>query len=91
VTRNRHAADELADIRIELKQLRERELELRARLLMPDANLIGDEYRAVIRTQSRRRLDRNELIERFGEAAIAECTRERNQTALFIYKKAEEA
>jgi hypothetical protein len=42
--RNRHPADELADVRAEIKQLKIREAELRTTLSAPDADRHGIQY-----------------------------------------------
>ena len=55
--RNRHPADELADIRSEIKQLEIREAELRNELLADGTDRVGVQYEAFIRTQTQRRLD----------------------------------
>ena len=68
--RNRHPADDLADVRNEIKQLEIREAEIRAELLADAADRIGVQYEAYIRDQTQRRLDIPALIERFGADTI---------------------
>jgi hypothetical protein len=67
---NRHPADELADLRAQIRELEAREQELRARLLIPGADLSGAEWRALVVTQSRDRLDAAALRQQFGAAAL---------------------
>jgi hypothetical protein len=76
MTANRHPADELADIRAELRRLRIREAELREILLADDADLKGDDYCAQIVQQQYRRLSRQRLEHRFGVEAVAECCKQ---------------
>jgi hypothetical protein len=70
---NRHPVDELADVRAEIKRLEERESELQEALLKPGAELVGEEHQAHRIEYDRRHLDRDLLVSRFGEAAIAKC------------------
>jgi hypothetical protein len=68
--RNRHAADLLADVRAEIKQLEIREAELRAELLAPDADRRGVQWEAVIRGGTQERLDAKAAIAHFGKDAM---------------------
>jgi hypothetical protein len=52
---NRHPADELADVRSEIRRLQQREVELRAYLLEHPRDRIGDDYTVSISSQSRKR------------------------------------
>ena len=72
---NRHPVDELAEIRVERRRLGMRELALRNRILRGDVDLNGEEHRAEIKAFEREELDRAKLEQRFGRAAVAECTR----------------
>ena len=54
---NRHPVDELADVRSEIKQLEDREQELRAYLLEHPEDRTGIEYIASIAEQRRSRVD----------------------------------
>jgi hypothetical protein len=72
---NRHPVDELAEIRAERRRLELRELALRNRILRGDVDLDGDDYRAKVASFERAYLDRAKLEQRFGRAAVAECTR----------------
>jgi hypothetical protein len=68
--RNRHPADELADVRAEIKQLQIKEVKLRSRLLADDADRIGMEYEAVIRDGGQNRLNISAVIAHFGADAL---------------------
>jgi hypothetical protein len=67
--RNRHPADELADIRAEIKQLKIREAELRQELL-DGANPCGVQWQAIIHNSSRKALDAKAAIKHFGPEAM---------------------
>jgi hypothetical protein len=54
---NLHPADELHDVRAQIKVLEEREAELRAVLLSGECGLAGDAYTAWIAEQEQARLD----------------------------------
>jgi hypothetical protein len=54
---NRHPADELADVRAEIRRLQEREEALRAHLLEHPEDRIGDDYTVSISSQSRKHVD----------------------------------
>jgi hypothetical protein len=64
--RNAHPADELADIRAEIKYLQFREALLREHLLKHPKDRIGEAYEAVIDEQSTKRLDREKLEAALG-------------------------
>jgi hypothetical protein len=69
---NIHPADELSAVREEIKILENRADELRAQLLAAEsADLVGDQYIAVINPGVRETLDRKAITEAFGEAAVA--------------------
>ena len=70
-TPNIHPVDELAAVREEIKQLQARADELRDGLLEKDADLRGDMYSAKLVASKRESLDKQALIEAFGEAVIA--------------------
>jgi hypothetical protein len=69
---NRHPADELADVRAEIKRLKAREAELRALLLRAGdvADLAGDEWRATMRSAWSTRLDLPAALARLGKALL---------------------
>ena len=64
--RNVHPADELADIRAEIKALQFREAMLREHLLAHPEDRTGAAYEAVIDEQSTKRLDREKLEAALG-------------------------
>jgi hypothetical protein len=68
--RNRHPADELADVRAELKALQAREAELRAVLLKEGADREGVGYVAQAFTHKQARLDVGAVKEHFGAAVL---------------------
>jgi hypothetical protein len=70
---NRHPADELADLRTERKRIEAREAELRDVLIVEDADLVGDDYRAHISEHEQHRLSYDLLVQRFGREAVNEC------------------
>jgi hypothetical protein len=65
----RHPADELADIREQLRELRAREGEVRQRLL-DSKDYRGTRYRVTVRVQSREHLDVYAVKKHFGAAAL---------------------
>jgi hypothetical protein len=67
---NRHAADELADTRDQIKQLETRESELRATLIADGADRRGDQYEALIETRDQNRLNLAAVVEHFGANAL---------------------
>lgn len=69
IRRNRHPADELADVRSKVKTLQLREAELRAQLLATDDH-VGTEWRADVRRVEQERLDAKAAIAHFGRAAL---------------------
>ena len=66
--RDRHPADELADVRTQLQQLKQREAELQTLLLSGECGLSGDDYVAVISQYSTGELDLKALREHYGTA-----------------------
>ena len=66
-----HPADELAAIREEIKQLQDRESDLRQKLLgMTDAQREGNEYRAFVIASKRESLDKAAIEAALGRAVI---------------------
>jgi hypothetical protein len=65
--RNRHPADELADIREQIRQLRQREAELRGTLLGGRHDLVGDDYIVAVYDRLQRRIDLAAARQHFGE------------------------
>jgi hypothetical protein len=86
---NRHPADVLADVRAEIKRLQAREHELREILLMPNADLAGDEYSAAVREyKTRQALGYHQLVERLGLELANECSRQVERIAVYLHKRA---
>jgi len=56
--RNRHPADQIADVRAEIKQLELREEELRQWLIAHPDDLVGETVEARLKISSRKRLIR---------------------------------
>jgi hypothetical protein len=69
--RNRHPADELADVRAEIKELEAREAKLRGVLIAAGANRIGVQFEAVVWDRHPRQLDAKALAAHFGADALA--------------------
>jgi hypothetical protein len=67
-------ADQLANIRVEIKQPEIREAKLRAQLLAAgDADRRGVQWQASVRTLTYQKIDTKAAIKYFGEAALAPC------------------
>ena len=66
--RNHHPADELADVRAEIKQLQIREAELRSELLADGADRCGVQWEAVIQDRSQDLLDVKAAVAHFGKS-----------------------
>jgi hypothetical protein len=73
-TANRHPADELADVRTEIRRLEGREEELRAYLLEHPGDRIGVEHIAIVVSQSRKRVDLRGLAAEIGHSLVARFT-----------------
>ena len=93
MTQNRHPVDQLADVRAEIKNLQEREAQLRTQLLDKDAHLVGSDFRARVNTRKQMRLDRKLLEEKFGKTEVAKCCSEATIVTvnLSLMRAAEEA
>jgi hypothetical protein len=72
---NRHPADELSDVRSEIKRLEDREEELRAYLLEHPNDRKGVDYEVLIGTQQRKRVDLRALADEIGASLLARFTR----------------
>lgn len=75
---NRHPADELARVREQIKELQERERELKAELAaLPEAERVGRHYACEVTVRDVRRLNQSMLIEAavaaIGEEAVEAC------------------
>jgi nitrogenase molybdenum-iron protein alpha/beta subunit len=71
---NRHPADRLADVRSEIRQLEAEEEQLRAHLLEHPQDRTGQEYTAIVGSQSRRRMDLKALADEIGASVLARFT-----------------
>jgi hypothetical protein len=71
---NRHPADELADVRSEIRRLQEREETLRAHLLEHPEDRVGDDYTVSISSQSCKRVDLKRLAAEIGASLLARFT-----------------
>lgn len=71
---NRHPADELSDVRAEIKRLTEREQELRSYLLEHPQDRIGVEHTATIGEQRRSRVDLKALADEIGHSILQRFT-----------------
>jgi hypothetical protein len=80
---NRHPADELADVRAQIRSLQERETELRTTILNGKCSLAGDDYIAVVQTRPQNRVDIPALRKHFG-AALKPFMRAREVTQVWI-------
>jgi hypothetical protein len=63
---NRHPADQLGEVREQIRELQAKEDRLRKVLLNGDS-LVGDDYAATIQKQSQSRLDTAEARKHFGD------------------------
>jgi hypothetical protein len=86
---NRHQVDELAEVRREIRILREREAKLRAQLLAGECGLIGVDYLARIVTQHQVRLDAQSLRKHYGAAALKPFTTERTVKQIWLGQRAD--
>ena len=73
--RNRHPADELADVRAEIKQLQIREAELRHELLN-GADPYGVQWQPSVWSKINKTLDSRRVIAHFGQDAMRPFFRE---------------
>jgi hypothetical protein len=63
---NRHPVDELADVRAQMRQLKEREDALRRTILAGGCSLVGDEFEAAITKKTANRLDQAAAVRELG-------------------------
>ena len=81
---NRHPVDALADIRSEIKVLRESELLLRAEVLENPDELKGDDHEATICELSVERLDLNRLKTELGMSVLRPFLRQQIQGRVLL-------
>jgi hypothetical protein len=80
---NRHPADQIADIRQQIKVLKEQETELRERLINASGlDRVGDDWIAKVSEQKRHSLDQKALKNHFGAHALQPFMRESVATVL---------
>ena len=85
---NIHPADELAAIREEIKQLQDRESDLRALLLKAsDADREGNEYRAFVIASKRESLDKAAIEAALGRDVIEPFIKSTNVQTLKTARK----
>jgi hypothetical protein len=84
---NRHAVDELSDIRARIKILREREQQLRAVILADPEDRAGDEFVAVIGEITTERLDVDLMKAELGLLFLRPYIRAKIQTRVRLEPK----
>lgn len=82
---NRHPADRLAEVREEIKALKEIEDQLQAEIIT-SKSFKGAEYLAQLTTTNRSTLDRKKLEAVFGKVAVASCSSNSTTTTLRLRK-----
>jgi hypothetical protein len=86
--RNRHPADELADVRADIKRLELRELALRQQLVeSPAADRAGELFIAKVSPYTKQHLDAAALRRHFGEAALAPFYRQPGGAVVRLSRK----
>jgi hypothetical protein len=83
MTRNRHRVDLLADVRAEIKLLREREAELRSEILA-SGEMTGDEHEATLSEFTVERLNLELMKRELGMVFLRPFLREKLVTRLQI-------
>jgi hypothetical protein len=86
---NRHPADELADIRSEIRQLEDREKELRAYLLEHPEDRIGVEHIASVGSQTRKRINLKGLADEIGLSLLQRFTSFSSSIVVRLRERAE--
>ena len=89
--RNRHPADRLFDVRVELKRLEEEEAKPRAYLLEHPQDRTGEEHIAVIGSQSRKRVDLKALADEIGASILARFTTFRSAMIVRLQQRQSDA
>jgi hypothetical protein len=88
---NIHAADELAAVREEIKQLQDREAQLRAALIdAPADELDGRQYRAVVVNSTRESIDKNAIVAALGREVVEPFMRATQVRTLKTVRKEED-
>lgn len=84
---NRHPVDRLAEVRQEIKALKEIEDALRAEIIS-SKSFAGSEHIAQLNVSNRSVLDRKKLEATFGKVAVSACTTNSTTTTLRVLKRA---
>jgi PD-(D/E)XK nuclease superfamily len=80
---NRHPADQIADVRLQIKLLEKQETDLRERLInATELDRVGDDWIAKVSEQKKRLLDREALENHFGADTLQPFMRESAATVL---------
>jgi hypothetical protein len=72
--RNRHPADELADLRAEIRTREERAEALRQYLIEHPKDRVGDEHEALVLKPTRKQVDLEALAEEVGSDVVERFT-----------------
>jgi hypothetical protein len=86
---NRHPADELADVRSEIKRLTARENELRAYLLEHPDDREGDDYVVSVASQSRKKVDLRRLADEIGASLLQRFTSYTSFLAVRLHERSQ--
>lgn len=77
--------DEYGEINVEIKRLQDRQKEIRESILeMSDDLQIGDKYVTERQVSTRRSLNRDKVMEKFGVDDLSDCEIESSSTRLYI-------
>lgn len=79
---NRKPADELADVRAKIKELKAREESLRGKLIAGTVSLTGDEYRVVISETKSEVIDSVKIKKEFGLQFLRPFLKQRETTVV---------
>jgi len=89
VATNRHPADRLAEVRIEIRRLEGEEQELRGYLLEHPDDLVGEELIASIGSQDRRHVDLKALADEVGRSVLTRFTRIQRTTCVRLRERSQ--
>ena len=77
--------DEYGEINVEIKRLQDRQKEIRESILeMSDDLQIGDKYVTERQVSTRRSLNRDKVMKKFGVDDLSDCEIESSSTRLYI-------
>ena len=88
---NRHPADRLADVRLEIKRLEAEETKLRTYLLEHPQDRTGEEHIAIIGSQSRKRVDMKALADEIGASILQRFTSFRSAMIVRLQQRQQDA